>query len=963
MGKMFFAGALGATGEAVAKMSRLEATGKISRRFAISMIAVIAFASSLIVVPANASIAGYAVAEIGVAAAVAAGADGERTAAAAAASAPWVWQTPTPTNLPRGGIVAQDCAAASTTCVAVDGAGFGTTYDGSTWSSLSKIPGMSSAVAVSCATQLFCVAVGRGGAWSVFNGNSWAQAGVVASKVDFVSVSCATAEFCVGTDAASKASVLKGTSWSIPATVNGGTGVKWVDCVSATFCMVVGAGGKASTFNGTVWAAPKTAAPADLLAVSCVGSSFCAAITIDRVVLYKSGVWQAPIANARGSSALLSIACVTNSNCLISDGAASYYYDDDQTTVWKFNGSDWNTPVGEGGGVFYGPLACASATLCVMQVGPDGRWPLPQGISRYDGTTWTGVVDFPNQRGLDSVSCSSASQCAAVNFSGGAVTYNGSYWAPEVAVFPYNWGASAVSCVSATFCASVGVDKDRGIYWDTPTQMNTFNGGTWGSPVPVGSSWLVTLSCTSTSFCLAVNIYGGVQIYRSGGWAYSSGPSIEALTTTGVSCVSATFCALKSQDKVFTFNGTAWSPTNYTGGVVSAISCATSTYCVAIDSAGASRSWNGTAWSAAASTGLGTEAVAVSCRATTSCVAVGSAAGGNASTFDGSTWTARTGLASAGATFTGVSCGSSTFCMATDSAGYSVSASPTLASAPVSYVLSQTGTGTATMTWQPPAVPAGQTITGYRVSRDGVDSAGQGAYTGTVASTIRSFSMTRLVPGQTYTFAVQAITAAGSGMPTSGRIKIVAPTPVSFALSQTAAGTATMTWQPPAVPAGQTITGYRVSRDGVDAAGQGAYASIIPATARTFSMTRLVLGNSYTLTVRAITSAGAGLAVSGKITLVADPPTSFKVTQTAAATATMTWQPPVVPAGHIITGYRVSRDGVDSTGQGAYSSTVAATVRSFAMTRLVVGKTYTLNVQAITAAGTGSAASGKLTIK
>jgi hypothetical protein len=248
-------------------------------------------------------------------------------------------------------------------------------------------------------------------------------------------------------------------------------------------------------------------------------------------------------------------------------------------------------------------------------------------------------------------------------------------------------------------------------------------------------------------------------------------------------------------------------------------------------------------------------------------MAVGNAINGNAATFDGATWTVYAGRASSGATFTSVSCGSPTFCMATDSAGYAIPASPNLAPSPAGFTLAQTAAGTATMTWQPPAVPTGQTITGYRVSRDGVDSAGQGPYTSTVAATARSFSMTKLVPGQTYTLAVQAVTAAGTGLPMSARITIVAPSPRSFSVSQTAAGTATMTWQPPAVPSGHIITGYRVSRDGVDSAGQGAYSAIVGATARSFSMTRLVVGRSYTLSVQAITSAGAGLAASGKVTI------------------------------------------------------------------------------------------------
>ena len=171
------------------------------------------------------------------------------------------------------------------------------------------------------------------------------------------------------------------------------------------------------------------------------------------------------------------------------------------------------------------------------------------------------------------------------------------------------------------------------------------------------------------------------------------------------------------------------------------------------------------------------------------------------------------------------------------------------------------------MTWQPPALPAGQTITGYKVSRDGVDSLGTGAYSTTVAATVRSFTMKRLIVGNTYKLKVQAVTAAGTGLPATGKIVIVAPAPGSFTLAQTGAGAATMTWQPPALPAGQTITGYKVSRDGVDSLGTGAYSTTVAATVRSFTMKRLIVGNTYKLKVQAVTAAGTGLPATGKIVI------------------------------------------------------------------------------------------------
>ena len=92
-------------------------------------------------------------------------------------------------------------------------------------------------------------------------------------------------------------------------------------------------------------------------------------------------------------------------------------------------------------------------------------------------------------------------------------------------------------------------------------------------------------------------------------------------------------------------------------------------------------------------------------------------------------------------------------------------------------------------------------------------------------------------------------------------------------------------------------------------------------------------------------------------------PTSVVATKDDTVnSATVSWQPPVSDGGSPITGYRVARDGSDAAGVGAYSTVVAATVRTFTMTRLVDGATYRLSVEAITAQGTGPDASASVTL-
>ena len=205
-----------------------------------------------------------------------------------------------------------------------------------------------------------------------------------------------------------------------------------------------------------------------------------------------------------------------------------------------------------------------------------------------------------------------------------------------------------------------------------------------------------------------------------------------------------------------------------------------------------------------------------------------------------------------------------------------LAARPATVAPPTSVSAGQSAAASATITWSPP--PTG-TVTGYRVSRDGVDSAGEGAYTTTVADTVRSFTMTRLVSGRSYNLSVQAITAAGTSAAVTRAVPITgwaAPgVPTSVAASQSAAASATITWAPPATDGGQAISGYRISRDGVDSAGEGAYTTTVAASERTFTLTRLVGGSTYNISVAAINAAGTGTAVSRAVTIAPPAPVAF----------------------------------------------------------------------------------------
>ncbi len=57
------------------------------------------------------------------------------------------------------------------------------------------------------------------------------------------------------------------------------------------------------------------------------------------------------------------------------------------------------------------------------------RWCLPDNAFTYDGTSWSSRDEVdPNGGALNSVSCPTASVCAAVDYDGNALTYCGSSW-------------------------------------------------------------------------------------------------------------------------------------------------------------------------------------------------------------------------------------------------------------------------------------------------------------------------------------------------------------------------------------------------------------------------------------------------------------------------------------------------------------------------------------------------------
>jgi hypothetical protein len=296
-----------------------------------------------------------------------------------------------------------------------------------------------------------------------------------------------------------------------------------------------------------------------------------------------------------------------------------------------------------------------------------------------EGGTWS-ARGTPLPKGTTSsfllgVTCSSPSACVAVGSyerTSGlsfplAEVWNGATWADQTP--PYPSGApqsqlSAVSCTSARWCMAVGA------WWTAHYVPYSFadvwNGTKWSTittpqPSDTAYSLLRAVSCTASTFCLAVGRYVDnqsvervlVDEWSGGKWATVKAPEpagANAAWLAGVSCTSKTGCVA-----VGGYSGGTKAPTGRPLAEV----------------------WNGSSWTATSlpepSGATAGELLGISCVSARACEAAGDATGkaGNsvmvAEVWDGAKWSlqpVRAPSGSTGAALTGVSCSAVSLCVA-----------------------------------------------------------------------------------------------------------------------------------------------------------------------------------------------------------------------------------------------------------------------------------------------------------
>ena len=324
-------------------------------------------------------------------------------------------------------------------------------------------------------------------------------------------------------------------------------------------------------------------------------------------------------------------------------------------------------------GNFIGDVSCH--TRSCMAVGWQGGFftehPLVEHVTLPGA--WTNVTPKSNLGAFFSVSCPTSTFCMAVGtthlvqpgYLAAAYWHNG-VWT-KASPKPLTLGSSleGVSCVSQTHCVAVGSESTGTSTYEDVTE--TWNGSSWSisalNRFGAQQGDLRSVSCTSTTFCLAVGTYGTT----SGGTSYTSMPAALVLhgslwSTTlnptapsnesyfdSVSCVAANACQVVGADSTsgarildeWTVSGwTQESTAALTAGTFRSVSCSVLTNCffvgyyvsgsgIPIGNAWRAQAFHliGAAWQVAtmplAGAGGGNALEAVSCPSTTRCEAGG----------------------------------------------------------------------------------------------------------------------------------------------------------------------------------------------------------------------------------------------------------------------------------------------------------------------------------------------------
>ncbi len=261
-------------------------------------------------------------------------------------------------------------------------------------------------------------------------------------------------------------------------------------------------------------------------------------------------------------------------------------------------------------------VSCPTPTRC-MAVGSNGASLPGSGVvvtTTNAGSAWAPATPPSNALAVTSVVCTTSSSCTAI-VSDGTLTWSassddfGKSWQQEGGLPAFFLPGNSLTCATSGSCLIAGYVPTSNSHGEGAVALSTDNGHTWAlATVPAGVGLLQSATCLTASECVAAGTTNTTvsdvvpakgQLLRStdGGhtWQLSTRP-VPVDDIFGVSCPSATQCAMvgtkwigfpavatgavaESLNRGVTFRA---SRTAYTPITLTALSCPTSSSCVAV---------------------------------------------------------------------------------------------------------------------------------------------------------------------------------------------------------------------------------------------------------------------------------------------------------------------------------------------------------------------------------------------